>query len=516
MEITSSQKSQHDLYIERLEALLAEIFSVWEPLPGQALIIKAFFYDMKDGVFIKCGRKFGKTDVAIVVIYIFAILFEGSECYYILDEKEHGRKVCWENRRLPGFFISLKQRRGESKKDYLARRKRGQTLHAKYIKKENNANMMVYFKSGSIVFVEGSKNYSSADGLSPTIGVYDEFKDHDKKYDDAMRPNLDAVDGRLLIVGTPPPEEGVDEHNYHRTADEFRLSKTKELIHAPSYLNHHVYPGGRHGEKFKAIEKRYKDRGEYHIFSREYLAISVADSQRSIFPMLSETKHRASYDVMLEHYLNSHRDWEVYLGFDPGTTKCFAGVVILINKKDYRVWLMDEIYEKDQAKTVSSLIWKEALKIIKPIEPDPRQLDDIIYDVAAAWFANEILNQKDIAMNPCEKHLLVKEDQLSVIKDSMLTNRFKISSKCKFAWSEFKGYSKKDDGTIPKEDDHIIDTVRYILGANNYESVPADKISHDIPVGRFATPASDRDNFVYDDDNDDDGFLNNSFEYDQL
>ena len=217
----------------------AEIHSYWSPHYGQVPVAQGLFRRWKRYVFLQCGRKFGKTDFTIYCMYLYAILFPNSQIYYIADTMKHAGELVWHNKRLQGFFKSSKRLRGESDEEFALRRQIGLELHEKYVLKENNSEMRLYFKNGSFIKVDGAENYANADGIEPDFMVYDEFKSHDPRFNEAMEPNLRVKRAPLLIVGTPPEEM---ETYYEKIANSFKRLSYAEHYQRPSYMNTHIYP----------------------------------------------------------------------------------------------------------------------------------------------------------------------------------------------------------------------------------------------------------------------------------
>lgn len=474
-------------FLRHKEEIEREIHQVWSPHAGQLPIILDFLIYWITGVFVQCGRKFGKTELAIYLCYLFALLFPGSEIYYVADEKDHAGDICWDNGRLPYFLTQLTRNLDESDEDFIARRKKGHQLHQKWIEGVNNAEMKIKFRNGSIIKVEGAKNFSIADGLSPTLVVYDEFKDHDRRFDMRMRPNLVAKKGRILIIGTPPGDE---ENYYCETREEFRHKPGHAVYVRPGYDNPVVYPGGKNDPALKIEEEAYTRKGERHVFLREICAEIVPDQTKAIFPMFTVDRHvRPHSEVM--HMISNPKQWEYYSGFDPGTTSVFANLLIAINLYDKRVVLLDEIYEDKAMNTQSKLIYARSKALrdaINVYEDDWTE----IYDHAAAWFQVEIANEFERAVHPCTKDMKNKEAKLSVIKDTMLYDRFIVSDKCvKTIW-EIKHYAKDENGKIPKKNDHCLDLLRYILNQHGYDSVPREPLNLDaLGERRYATIEQD-------------------------
>ena len=453
-----------DSYISSINEVMNELAPVWMPHEGQLPIIRDLLFNFMIGVFVQCGRKFGKTELAIYVCYIIAILIPNAEIYYVADEKDHAREICWDNGRLPYFFTKFKQNENESEDSYRNRLKYGRKLERKYIASINNQTMSVKFKNGSIIKVEGAKNFSKADGLSPHFLVYDEFKSHDPKYDQAMRPNLKTHNGRILIIGTPPSDEDT---YYCETAREFQTRNKHKYYKMPSYTNPYVYKG-KEDPRLKEDEEIAKSKSEWHIFAREYLAEITPDLTKTIFPMYDEKKHVLPHERILQE-LEVKGDWNFHLHFDPGTTSTFAVLMVAINKYNKRVLLIDEIYEQRMMYTTTKVIWPSAVLKCKQIYSKFDRWRKG-YDLAAAWFHVEVATEFNEGLIPCDKFSKSKEDMLSMIKDMMLSNSFYISDRCEHTRKEIKKYSKDENGNIQTDNDHNIDNLRYILAAEGYVS----------------------------------------------
>ena len=456
---------------ERLVEIQREIHSVIPPLKHQLPILNAFFKDWLEGVFLRCGRKFSKTHCVTYCSWVFALLFPGSENYIIFDERDHGRSIIWDNGRLPRFLTTIQKRPDETIEQWSKRKALGKKIEQKYVASVINSDLTLRFRNGSFISIEGAKNVPKADGLQPTFICYDEFKSHDERFDISMRPNLDVFEGRLLIVGTPPPL-GESPH-YLKTEEEFKRSPKKRHFCLPSYLNEVVYPNGRTGEKFKALEVEYRARNEYHVFAREYLGLDIADSSKRIFPHFTRSDHVHDHQQMLAQVQADRRAWDYYLVFDPGTTSVFAATAIAIHTQDRRFFVLGEVYETDMSKTTVGHIWPKAEEIARAINPN---FEDWVlgYDVAASWFANEVAAQFGEALLPCDKSSrtgLGKEDQLSVLRSAMVTGRFAISEKCEHTIKEIVRYALDDNGRLPKKDDHGIDTMRYTMRFDSYDTV---------------------------------------------
>jgi len=459
-------------------ALESDFHKVWCPHGGQLPIAKDLLRDFKRYVFLQCGRKFGKTEFCIYTMYMFAILFPNSQIYYIADTMKHAGELVWKNRRLPDFFKSLKRRRGESNEEFQLRRKIGLALHHKYVEKANESEMRVYFKNGSFIKVDGAENYANADGIEPSFMVYDEFKSHDPRFNEAMEPNLKVHKAPLLIVGTPPEELGT---YYEKIANSVKKMTYGEFYKRPSYMNPVMYPAGIHDPDFIEEKQKYLDRGDDDVFEREYMAEIVVSGSKAIFPVLElpkydyaaekyigHSKHVRPHHELLDEIKRTPKDWDFHSVFDAGTVTCFAVLHAAVNKYDKRVVLLDEIYETDQRQTSTRQIYPRSVAQQKEIY-DYKPYWTETYDNAAAWFFNEVQHAYGENMFPCTKDLKNKEAKLGQIKDLLIWGKLLISDKCiKMLW-EMVNYRKDENGKIPKEDDHLIDCLRYLLNACHYD-----------------------------------------------
>ena len=67
--------------------------------------LKSLYIDKKNLLFLACGRKFGKSEIACYVLWRHALLNPGSACYYIGPESTHARKILWDKGRIQKFIV---------------------------------------------------------------------------------------------------------------------------------------------------------------------------------------------------------------------------------------------------------------------------------------------------------------------------------------------------------------------------------------------------------------------------
>ena len=451
--------------------IIEDLHSNWKPHSGQLRAGKALFVDDVRNLFIQCGRKWGKSEFCIYSLWRWALLNPGSACYYLAPQQKQAREIIWSAGRL--------QRFGDKK----------------YIKKINDQEMRIYFKNGSFIKVDGSDNYESYRGITPDFVVYDEFKDFHPKFHEGMAPNLAVRKAPLVIIGTPPDREC----QYTILAEEFRGRSDSFWIRMDSYSNPHIDRGWLDNEKKKLVA-----RGEQDVWEREYEARFIRGGASAIFPMIHEDRHFfPHHELLLEIKRDLHKmDW--FCITDPGTTTCFAALFGCVNPYTKKIYILDVIYETNQEFTSTRKIYPRLDAKMMEFFPLSSVEDDWVkvYDEAAAWYAQEVMDQYGIYFFPTQKHLNKKEHGLSLIKDILLHNLVKISDRCRKLLWEMQNYVKDDKGNIPKKDDHLIDCLRYFLAAANYNMVEAMEImkQRNDDARRGFSLKEDYDNFAPDND----------------
>jgi len=485
------KRKRHVKFLQFQAQLEAEMHSFWIPHKGQVPIAKDLFRLWKRYSFLQCGRKFGKTDFAIYCMYMFAILFPNSQIYYIADTMKHGGELVWANQRLQKFFSSPKRGRFETDEEFAQRRLIGQELYEKYIDKPNNSEMRLRFKNGSFIKVDGAENYANADGIEPDFMVYDEFKSHDPRFNEAMEPNLRVKRAPLLIVGTPPEEMGT---YYEKIANSFKKLPYATHYERPSFMNSHMYPDGEQDVEFQEERDKYISRGDEDVMERELYAKIVISGQKSLFPNLElpeydydkeiyigESRHVKNHESLMKRIRRSPKDWDFFDTYDAGTAVCFAALFGVLNRYTKEVIILDCIYETDTRETSTGRIYPRAQEIMDEIFAFEDYWEGT-YDNAAAWFMNEVLDRYGRTLMPCTKDLKNKENKLGLIRDMLWEDKLIFSDRCMRGITKDSGvlweminYRKDDKGRIPKENDHAIDALRYKLNAMNYDPTWVEK-----------------------------------------
>lgn len=435
-----------------------DIFSLWTPHAGQAQVGNALFYNNVKRLFVRCGRKFGKTELELAILYLWAASTFDCQYYYVAPYYNQASELIWHNGRLPNFLGKLTD---------------------KYVDHVYDTDKRVKMKSGSFIKLLGSDNHQAGRGINPHGVLYDEVKDHDPRFHEGMKDNLMTHNAALVAVGTPPPE---DEHFYWNLEQEFGLRKDGKVFIMPTHMNPHI------SKDYLAEEERIaRVRGDYPAYQREILAMKVRGGAGAIFPMLElpaweptekkfvgSTKHFRPYAQVVEEIKRSIRDWKFTLLFDPGSVSCFAAILYAQNKYTREVIALDEVYETQIGEMTSRKLFPRGMKLYTDIHWDVQKLS-IVYDNAARWFRDEVLDHFSVAMTPCAKDINQKDDKLNFLKDMLLIDMYSMTDRChKHAW-EMGNYYVDDKGNIPKKNDHTIDLARYYFNFENYTTLPKRK-----------------------------------------
>ena len=422
-----TDKAFWDAYTKKLKAL----HNKWEPHDKQAQVLEAIFKHGKKRVFIRAGRRSGKSEVAMYVPNRIAGLFPNKSCLIVGPKLKQQKKIMWKNGKLPTFAPPIFG--GEPK--------------------EGDAT--IYFPNHSYIELDGSEDWESHRGTEYDVVIIDEYKDIEPRFvTEIIAPTLATTDGILITIGTPPKSK---DNHYYQTEMEVKEDPDWAFFKWTSWDNPHVDKDWLKKEKAK-----YYKRGDKDIWDREYEAEYVFGGKSHIFPMFNSKKHVKSYDIIERMTEKDRSRMEWFVSCDPATSSTFAVSFIGYNRHTSQIFIMDEIYNKNRLETSSAEIWNQIQQKKKAIYP--RGQWRYIYDEAAAWFANEISAQFGIGMIPSKKRSAEKDDGISLLKDIMLRpNCLFIARSCINTIFEIENYITDDNGRYIKKNDHILDAIRYFL-----------------------------------------------------
>lgn len=377
----------------------------------------------------------------------------GSENYYFAPYMKQAREIVWASYMLQNFGPRS------------------------WIFSENNTEMRIPFKNGSFIKADGSDNVNAYRGVKPNgLIIFDEFKDFRPEFYDAFDPNRAAYNAPLIIIGTPPDRQC----QFSEVRDAFKKNPKKAYFHAPTHENPHISKDWLEAKRIELIE-----RGEEDAWQREYLALQVTSGATKIFPMIKK-ELVTPHDEIMRLISRDLKRMEFILFCDPAAASTFAVLFCAYNPYTKMIYLLDELYEQNQAQMTVAQIGKRIIQ--KRDELNSRTQWRQGYDEAATWFQNEMLDHFSEHMEPSQKAANDKESGLTLIKDAILQGKVLISERCVKTFWEMDNYYKDRNGNIPKKDDHNIDNFRYILAALYYSlHEQGFEEEDDYPLGRRST-----------------------------
>ena len=434
----------------------------------QIEVLKPLYQEGVKDLFLACGRKYGKTELVGYVLWRHALMNPGSACYYVAPEAAHARKLIWDNMRIQRFL-------GEDS--------------AKYISTIRNQEMMIRFHNGSFIQLVGSDNYMVANGLTPHIAVYDEFKGFNPRWHIEFAPNRAAKAAPLVFIGTRPRAGNKNMDQYNEVLEYMETDAHSRVYYKTTFDN----PINHLPDQKKVIDREIEQlmaRGEEDVVQLEYYSKYIPGGKKAIFPQLRKDLHMFPHKDLISQVERDRKRLEWAWICDPGNVTCFGMLFAVLNRYTGTLYILDEIYETNQKDTSLGIIVPKGKMKAMELYPNSSLEDDWIKtaDDQAAWFMTECMARFNIYFSPANKFVGTKEDGLSLIKDQLIYNKIKISDRCVNLYKEMEQYAKDLNGNIPKKNDHLIDCLRYLnIGVNYDFSTIHETINAKDPIreGRF-------------------------------
>jgi hypothetical protein len=439
-----------------------DLHSKWKPHEGQKAIISELVAG-KQHLFIQCGRKFGKSELVIYLLWRYALLNPGSACYYLAPFMKQAKEIIWASRRIQGF------------------------CNEEYIESIDNTELRIRFKNGSFIKVDGSDNFEAYRGITPNFVVYDEFKDFRPEFHEAMAPNLAAKNAPLVIIGTPPKPRARNYKQYINIAEEFRQDVSSFWIERTSYDNPHISKEWLDKERDRLIA-----RGDKNVWELEYLAKIVGGGRNSIFPMFNKETHVKDLGVLFKK--QSKRDlgmWDFYIVARPSATTCFAALLCAIHKYNKSIKILSEIYEEDKGSLSSQKIGIRLAKTRAAVSNTNHWTLACTED--GKWFSDEMLTLFDVYFSPVKTK---GEEGISALKEIFDRKLLQIDSSCtKLIW-EIENYVLDDRNNLPKEYNYAIECLKVLISTAGYSPLEVIEIKEKEPMeskNRYRQPIFDAD-----------------------
>ena len=398
------------------------------------------------------ARKAGKTHGVLAPIWETVVTIPNCEVIYVAPTRKLATDIIWTNKRLHNFL--------------------GKEAAAHFMKgRPNNRDLILHTKNESYIRLMGSENYENANGLGPALIVYDEFKAFHPEFHRTMSMNTAAKGAKLIIIGTKADYVSRNRKQYNTMLEIARKDPSQVVIEADTFdnpMNHRPRMKKRIMDDIAALRAQ----GLEEVVQREYYNKIISGGSNAIFPEFKLKDHVMKHEDIMQEYNGQANEVQLYQIIDPATSSVFGGLFIAHNPYTGKVLVLDELYEKD-LKNVG--ITKVFPKIIEKCEAitGVKQFSGLwygVYDEAALWAANEIMDNYKEAYIGTSKNAMDKEGGISIMKYLFSKNLVSISDKCPNFIDEVLSYKRDKNNLIKKGmcEDHNVDSFRYFVQAANY------------------------------------------------
>lgn len=394
-------------------------------------------------IFCSWGRKCGKTFGVCGPVWEAAITTPNSEIIYVAPTRKLATDIVWTNKRLQNFL--------------------GVDVANHFIKgSPNNRELIIFLKNGSYIRLMGSENYENANGLSPDLVIYDEFKAFHPEFHRTMSMNSAAKGAKLIIIGTKADYLARNRKQYNSMLEIAKKDKSQVVIEATTFDN----PINNTPKRLKRIMDdiaALRAQGLEEVVQREYYNKIIPGGSNAIFPEFSPKSHVVKHKDVMAGVHKEFNEGQFYQIIDPATSSVFGGLFIFHNPYTGRVRVMDELYEEDLKNVGITKVFPK----IRQIAADLTGSDNFaglwypVYDEAALWAANEIMDNYNVAYVATSKAVMSQEGGISIMKYLFTKNLIEISDRCNNFIEEILGYKRDGNGQIKKGlcADHNIDCI---------------------------------------------------------
>lgn len=362
---------------------------------------------------VDCGRRFGKTTLAVEEIKGKALVKPVRICY-IAPTYQQARDIAWET--LKAELRSIITQINESRLELKVKTIDG---------------------GESLIILRGWEAIETLRGQKFDFIVIDEIasmRNFQSMWQEVVRPTLTDVKGDALFISTP---KGFN-HFYELFNKESEDSDYKSF-HFTTYDNPHIPPE----EIDKAKEELTEDR-----FAQEYLA-DFRKTEGLVYKEFDRQKHL--YDEIDDRSFK-----ETIAGIDFGFTNPTA--VIHINKdRDDSYWITKEYYKTGQ--TDAQIAEYVAACSFNKVYPDPESPSAIKELRNAKVNVREVVKNKDsIKLGINKIRELFKQDKLKIHR-SCENLIYELET---YSYPEKKDMHNEEENPI-KENDHALDALRYAI-----------------------------------------------------
>lgn len=367
---------------------------------------------------VNCGRRFGKTTLAVLEMVAKGVYGKNRKICYIAPTYQQARDIAWQE---------LKKNCDPIKKDI----------------NESRLEIIINTIDGgtSQIILRGWESIETLRGQSFDFIVIDEIammRNFWLNWQEVIRPTLTDRKGEVLFISTPKGfNHFYDLFNLEAEDDDYKA------FHFSSYDN----PFLPKEEIDKAKKELTEDR-----FAQEYLA-DFRKTEGLVYKEFNRDKHlfeEAGFDG--EDYVAVKKFAGVDFGFH---NPC--AVIIIEKDKDGVYWVIDEWYERE--KTDAQIADYVGGLRLNEVYPDPESASGI-----------EELRRRQVNVRDVVKNRDSVRNGISAVRELFKSNRLFIHKNCTNLIWELETYAypdkkpdKNEEENPIKENDHACDALRYAL-----------------------------------------------------
>src|SRR3990167_1357292 len=373
---------------------------------------------------VNCGRRWGKTTLAILEMVAKGVFKSDSKICYIAPTYQQARDIAWEELKKITVPVALKA--NESRLEVSIKTKDG---------------------GSSLISLRGWESVETLRGQKFNFIVIDEIasmRNFWSNWQEVLRPTLTDYKGEVLFISTP---KGFNHfYDLYNLENDPIKGKDYKSFHFTSYDNIHLPTEELDKAKLELTEDR---------FTQEYLA-DFRKTEGLVYKEFSRDSHL--YDE------KKLRMVKFVGGVDFGFNNPAAVLhIVLDNDKHY--WVTEEWYKTGRVEEQIAEYVKSCN--FNTVYPDPENASAI-----------ELFNRKGIFVTEVKKGKGSVESGINIVKGLFKQNRLHIHKGCSNLISELETYSypeKKPNHNEPeapiKENDHALDALRYVLSSMENEPI---------------------------------------------
>lgn len=386
---------------------------------------------------VNCGRRFGKTTLAVYEMVAKASGKENGSIAYIAPTYQQARDIAWNQ--LKQLCVPI-----------LAGNPNESRLELNVINRHSKTSKIV---------LRGWESVETLRGQAFDFLVLDEISQYRNfwvNWQEVLRPTLTDTQGEVLFISTPK--------GFNHFYDLYNLS-LKDTDYASFHFSSYDNPFLPKEELDKARQELTEDR-----FAQEYLA-DFRKTSGLVYKEFSREQHifKENYEGLMKGQI------KIFGGVDFGFTNP-AAIITIRKDKDARYFISEEWYQRQQtdaqiADYVMALRWNECY-------PDPESASGC-----------EELKRRNINVREVIKNKDSVRNGINVVRELFKANRLFIHESCLNLIWELETYSYPDrkpdhneEENPIKENDHALDAIRYALSMETATNIEPMIFKQSTPV----------------------------------